>query len=304
MPATRSRTEHWESCLRKIAERGGAIEISLGRGSAELQGDSGAEVLGASDVVWRVRVVEIRPDGIVVEAPGVFGQAIDFRPGVALVGAMTVGQNRWMFHTTTLVFPGPSRAAGGAGGGRLLLAPPSGVERCTRRNFYRISTAGLQLPVVECWPLLDPTTVVAAEAANRARIQELIDVRAGRLAAPRLSANIDTDPMVLPSVGPKFSARMVNLSGGGLGLKVERADSAGVRMRPHLWCRVDLTPDIPAPVAVTARVAHTNIDLEQNVSAGLSFDFAFNPEHRAFVVSVFADYADRLQIRQLAKVPA
>ena len=68
------------------------------------------------------------------------------------------------------------------------------------------------------------------------------------------------------------------------------------------WQAGQETPEIPAPVAVTARIVHTNIDLEQNVAAGLSFDFAFNPEHRAFVVSVFADYADRVQRRQLAKM--
>ncbi len=294
MPATRSRTEHWEDCLRKIAERGGAIEISLGRSDDEPSAP-------AADVVWRVRVIEVRPDAIVVETPGVFGQSIEFRPGVALVGAITVGQNRWMFHTTTLAGPRPADGRPGAGPGRLVLSSPQGVERCTRRNFHRISTANLQLPVVECWPLMDPTTVVGAEAANRARIHELIDVRAGRRAGAELSPDLETDPMLLPSVGPKFLARMMNLSGGGLGLKVDRAESSAVHLRPHLWCRVDLTPDIPAPVAVTARVAHTNIDLEQNVAVGLSFDFTFNPEHRDFVISLLADYVDRLQRRQLAR---
>ncbi len=296
MPATRSRTEHWEGCLRKIAERGGAIEISLGR-TGDVPGPH--EEFGAADVVWRVRVIEIRPDAVVVEAPGVFGHSIEFRAGVTLVGAMTVGQNRWMFHTSvTGAMPG---AGNGGGGGRLVLGLPTGVERCTRRNFYRITTADLHLPVVECWPLMDPTTVVAAEAANRMRIQELMEVRSGERAVAELSANIDTDPMVLPSVGPKFNARLVNVSGGGLGLKVDKADSTGIHMRPHLWCRVELTPDVPAPIAVTARIAHTNMDLEQNVAAGLSFDFAFNPEHRSFVVGVFADYADRVQRRQLAR---
>ena len=137
-----------------------------------VRGERRGDGAGAADVVFRVRVLEIRPECLVVEAPGVFGQSIDLRPGVALVGAMTVGQNRWMFHTTTMAAPGGGsggqRGAAGAGGhGRLFLAPPTGVERCTRRNFYRISTADLQLPVVECWPLMDPTTVIAAEAAKQ-----------------------------------------------------------------------------------------------------------------------------------------
>jgi hypothetical protein len=68
--------------------------------------------------------------------------------------------------------------------------------------------------------------------------------------------------------------------------------------RPFLWLRVDLRPDIPAPIAVTCRVAHTHIDSSQNVYAGLAFDFSHNTGHRQFIVDVFAAYVEALQTRQ------
>lgn len=299
MPASRSRTEHWWDCLRKIHERGGAIEISVARPGAE----NGAAQEAGSDVVWRVKVVSLTPEQIVVEQPAAFGRAIDLCPGVALVGAITVGQNRWMFHTRTI---GSREDTGGPPGQRcLILAAPAGVERCTRRAFYRISTADLRLPPVQCWPLLDPTSVVAAETANRLQIESLRAAGATTVPpmtggdAPSPTAPPEPGSLLLPEVGPLFKAALVNISGGGLGLRLDRADAGALERRPHFWLRVDLTPQIPAPVAVTARLAHTHIDSAQNVYAGMAFEFAFNQAHRKFVIDLFTGYIDGLIRSQL-----
>ena len=40
---------------------------------------------------------------------------------------------------------------------------PDTVERCQRRQFYRVSTVGLALPKVEAHPLLDPLSAIPAE---------------------------------------------------------------------------------------------------------------------------------------------
>lgn len=292
MPASRSRTDHWWDCLRKVHDRGGAIEISIAREPPYKLNQPDAD--GApSDLVWRVRIVSLSPTEVLVEQPAAFGASLELRPGIALIGAMTIGQNRWMFHTGTV----ESRSAPDAQGRAcrcLVLSAPTGVERCTRRNFYRTSTAGLRLPEVQCWPLLDPVTVLAAETANRLAIEHAFNTPTGgaglRLAEPEQS--------LLPDVGPAFGARLLNLSGGGLGLRIERSDAGAIERRHHLWLRVDLRPDIPAPIAVTARLAHTHIDSEQNLYAGMAFDFAYNPGHRAFVLALFAKYLDALQNRQ------
>lgn len=298
MPASRSRTEHWKDCLSKIHERGGSLEISVARDTVWLPSHGEEITQPGCDVVWRVKLVRIGETEIVVEAPAAFGETVLLKPGIALIGAMTIGQNRWMFHTRTLA-DRPKLAArpGGSGSAYLSLAMPTNVERCTRRHFYRISTANLNLPDVQCWALLDPTSVVAAEAANRAQINEILEGRM-RLSDQSGAMNEPLESILLPEVGPMFTSKLVNISGGGIGIRVSQADAAAAQQKPYLWMRVDLRPQIPAPLAVTVRAAHTHLDSTQNLYLGLAFDFAFNPEHRLFVVDQFQHYIDRLQSTQ------
>jgi len=143
--------------------------------------------------------------------PAAFGQTIPLPSGAAIVGAMSIGQNRWMFHSRVIgierIADRSTRAAAG-----LRLHAPDRVERCLRRDAYRVSTASLSLPPVECWPLLDPTSAIAAEVANRALVRELERAPEGDTSDPPASS------WTLPEVGAKFEARLANVSGGGLGL--------------------------------------------------------------------------------------
>ncbi|MBK7406089.1 MAG: hypothetical protein IPJ41_16155 [Phycisphaerales bacterium] len=190
MPANRSRTDRWRDCLWQVYERGGGLEIALARPNAEQS---------ASDLVWRVRVLHLSETEIVVEQPAAFGRTFPLQAGVGIVGAMSIGQNKWMFSTRTLpTVDGPG----------LRLAMPEKVERCQRRSYFRVATAGVELPLVECWPLLDPSSVVAAEVANEAYIRDL-NHNHEDADAPR-----PREPQILPDVGPKFLAKLVNLSGG------------------------------------------------------------------------------------------
>jgi hypothetical protein len=239
--------------------------------------------------VWRVKVISVSDAEVIVEPAAAFGETIRIQPGVELIGAMTVGQNRWMFHTRSIAERRVMCA--GSAHAHLVLAAPVGVERCTRRQFYRTSTANLNLPTVQCWPLLDPSTVGPAEAANRDQIEHAAN---GTL-APSWSTAVTDDPAILPEVGPKFPATLVNISGGGLGLRIGPGEAAAAERRPYLWLRVDLRPQVSAPIAVTARIAHTHIDSTQHLYAGMAFDFVHNPEHRRFVIERFTEYLDRLQ---------
>lgn len=310
MPASRSRTEHWRDCLRKVYERGGALEITVDRGGATglpardsasdlslatSESPSGCAPRGASpgfDLAWRVKIVHLRDDAIVVEPPAACGATIPLSANIRVIAAMTVGQNRWMFHTRTMGHMEGTPTS--TGSGRLLiLRMPEHVERCTRRGFFRISTVDLRLPTVQCWPLLDPTSVVAAEAANRAQIQDLTETSS--IMNYELE---DPESYLLPKVGPMFKASLLNVSGGGLGLMLRPEEGRALDSRPFLWLRVDLRPDIAAPVGVTVRLAHTHIDSAHNLYAGLAFDFGHNPSHRKFVVDLFTDYVQRLQTGQ------
>ncbi|MFN0132195.1 MAG: hypothetical protein ACKVW3_06645 [Phycisphaerales bacterium] len=281
MPANRSRTERWHESLDQILERQGALEISFPTTDP-----------GAGDVIWRVRLLSVSSDEIAVEQPNAAGQPMDFGPGLECVVSMSIGQNRWMFKTTTL------GAAGGPGLSvrALRLGLPAHVERCQRRNFYRVSTASLSPTVTECWPILDPMTVRAAEVANRAHITDLIERKS--IATPT------DDPLMLPEVGPKLSATLLNLGGGGAGLLFSREVSGSIERSRMFWLRLNLMPHVPAPMAVTARMAHTHLDSTQQLYAGMAFEWSFNPAHRDFVIEQVRRYARALQVAQTARKTA
>ncbi len=265
MPPNRSRTQRWREQLELIKARRGGLEISLGNH----EGD------GAPDLVWRVRLLDVGREEILVEAPGAAGSPLTIEAGTEIVAAMQVGQNRWMFGSRVLeVVPAPETPGGLA----MRLALPERVERCRRRSFYRVSTAHVNLPAVECWPVLDPSTIVAAELANKAEITG--------------GGSGEEAPMMLPEVGPSFPAKLLNISGGGVGLMIDADDAGGFDQSRILWMRIDLRPRIPAPIGVTARVAHAHRDSEQNLIVGLAFEFQFNPPHRVFVVDQICRYVE------------
>lgn len=281
MPASRSRTERWRECFDQVAQRGGGIELSVAD-TSQRQGD----------LVWRVRLLRVTDAGLVVESPAAAGSSVPLPANLPLVGSLSIGQNRWMFHTRTagpVSFHEPGRPPSPA----LQLEAPSGVERCSRRSFTRISTASMELAPVECWPLLDPTTVTAAEVANESVIREC-----ARSGVPW--SGDGGEPMILPEVGPKFHGRLGNLSGGGLGLVLDRDNAAGLDRSRLFWLRIDLRPGIAAPIGVTTKMVHSHLDSRQATYAGMAFEFQFNAAHRTFVVEQITRLVTSLQSRARA----
>ncbi|MFO0834754.1 MAG: PilZ domain-containing protein [Phycisphaerales bacterium] len=270
MPANRSRTERWRECMQQIADRQGGLELSIDRPQDE----------STPDLVWRVRILQLNASDIVVEAPIAVGKAIDLPGGTPLVGGMTIGQNRWMFRTSVV------RAERLGNTPVLRLRAPESVERCSRRAFYRMSTAELHLPVVECWPLMNPLTAIPAEIACRAHARMALAAGGNVLLEP---------PSILPDVGPSFKARLANISGGGAGLVIERNDAAAVDRTRQLWLRIDLRPAVIAPIALSAKVAHSHIDSAQNLYLGVAFDFSLHNEHKQFVTEQLVAYVERLR---------
>lgn len=290
MPATRSRTANWHHSLQQLHERNGALEISL---PAFADAGSGAQ---GSSLIWRVRILELSDNEILVELPCALGQEIRLQEGIELVGIVAIGQNRWMFRTVTLGLT-QYQLNGQRGINAMRLRMPARVERCQRRQFYRVSTVGLTLPSVDCYPLLDPLSAVVAEAANRVEIERMIEHnivgRIGHAAPP--------DPDALPQVGPRAGSILVNIGGGGVGLLLEPENRPMIDSHRLYWLRVDLTPQIPAPLCVTARLRHTHIDSAQRIYAGMAFDFGHSPEHQDFVVDQICRYAMLLQREQLKR---
>ncbi|MBX3389081.1 MAG: hypothetical protein KF691_06450 [Phycisphaeraceae bacterium] len=271
MPASRSRTERWRDCLQQIKDRSGGIEFTVARPGIDPEANSG-------DLVWRVRVIRFDDSELVVEAPVAMGNAIHLGEDVEVVGILAVGQNRWMFRSKTL---GMTTTAGPRGMmPAVRLRMPEEVERCQRRQFLRVATAEIRLPEVECFPLLDPLSAVPAEVACRDAMK---------------SGVVST---LLPEVGPVFKAKLLNIGGGGVGLLVPRSETSGANRSKLIWARFDLRPEMPAPLGVTARIVHTHLNHEQDVYAGVSFEFAFHTAYRPFVADLLVNYVQALQDRQ------
>jgi hypothetical protein len=287
VPANRSRTLEWRRCLQQVHERNGVIEIAVAR--EYLEGEAGHHL------VWRVRILDLSDDEIVVEQPMALGQVIPLRAHLDLVAIMSVGQNRWMFETTCLglkSFRFGNRRSITA----LRMAMPASVRRCQRRNYFRMETTGVSLPDVEAWPLLDPKSVVLAERCNEILFLDQ-DLQSGDPTA----AQAFTDEDLMPEVGPPFTASLMNLGGGGVGLRVRPEDGQALVRHKLFWVRIDLPPELKTPICATAKLAHTHIDSSQHTYAGMAFDFSFNPGHQKFVVDQMCRYIAIQQRAQLQR---
>ncbi len=263
MPAARSRTNEWRRSLEELAQKGGALEIAIARDGA-----------GGTDLVWRLRILEVTDAGIVVENPGAFGRAMPLHTGTRLVAFIVIGQNRWEFRTTVTeeIAPGKFRDARN---GAVRLAMPEQVERCMRRHA-RFDVGPLALPAVDLWPLLDPKTVVAAERANELAFAAF---EAGK------PHDHGDDESLLPTVGPKLAAHIANIGGGGAGLVVESSQAGMLSRHRVFWLHIDLGDGCPVPIVTTGKLVHTHMDSAQRTYGGMSFDFTFNPAHQKTVAA-------------------
>lgn len=290
MPASRSRTNEWRRSLQQVFERGGAIEFAVARPDAGTDSDDLHDHVAGADLVWRVKVLELTDSEMTVEAPMALGRNIDIETGIQLVGAITIGQNRWMFRTTNL---GTSTEDGARSRSHrvLRLSLPENVRRCQRR-VRRFDTREMRLPEVEVWPLLDPRSVIPAERAAKMAWEAS---RAGE------SVPAGSDPEALmPTVGPRFTATLMNLGGGGIGLRVESDAAQSLARHRVFWIRMPLPPELDVPVEATGKMVHTHIDSMHRTYAGIAFDFTFNHDHQNVVAEQISTYIERLQASQLA----
>lgn len=303
MPAKRLRNDNWKQSLQQVYERGGSIEISMHRPELNSREDNHNEhsidhhhhnnntITQETNLVWRVKIIEVKDTEIVVASPATLGKVIPFATGVTLVGALVIGQNRWMFstkvlgHTKLSINPNHDMIA-------LILDYPSQVERCRRRHFHRVATYTVNLPKISCWPLLDQESATIAEKANQIQIMN---------AHNAVSKNIDpvNEQMALPEVGPRFDASLANIGGGGIGLFIDQQNAMSLTRHRVFWLRIALPPEIPLPLAVTAKLVHTHIDSTQKTYAGMAFEFGHHKQHQDFIVDQLCRYVEVQQCKQL-----
>ena len=287
MPANRSRTLEWRRCLKQVQERGGALEVAVAH--------DGSNTGGTQHLIWRVRLLGLTESEIIIEQPSTLGQIIQINSGIELVVVLSIGQNRWMFTTAnlgTVNYALADRKTMPA----LRLSMPSAVQRCQRRNYYRVDTAELHLPVVELWPLLEPKSVLVAERAYEIQFEIDMGRLPGRSDLPPRTFDYDA---VMPEVGPKFTAALLNLGGGGVGLRVGPNDGQTVARHKLLWMRFALPPGLATPICATGKVVHTHIESNHDTYVGMAFDFSFNPSHQRFVVDQICRYIALQQRSQM-----
>jgi c-di-GMP-binding flagellar brake protein YcgR len=299
MPANRSRTFQWRRCLKQVQERQGALEIAV----APAPGDSAAHT--SPQLVWRVRLISLTDREIVVEQPTALGRTIDFHPGVELAVTFSIGQNRWSFTTTV---QNALRLAHESPSGKkfeqhiLRLNMPESVQRCQRRQHERLESEGSSnaanaavMPTVEIWPLLDPKSVVLAERTSELRAHQHSQTQHGTIAS---GGNDHATDFAMPEVGPKFHASLVNLGGGGVGLRIKPNNSQAVTRHKLFWMRISLSPHTAEPICATCKLVHTHMESNHDVYAGLAFDFSFNPSHQKFVVDQICRFVEQQQALQ------
>jgi len=266
LPARRSRTTQWRRCLEDIYERGGSLELAVAR-------EYGDDVEG-HHLVFRVAILGLSESEIVVEHPTTMGRRLPLEKGTLLVAIIAIGQNRWSFRTHLAEIL--NTTVRGRDIETIRLPLPDTVDRCQRRDFYRMNTASLNLPGVDLWPILDMGSVVLAERANELAVEA---ERRGE------SPSLSPEHMDLrPELGPKFAATLLNVGGGGIGLAVPPEYSQLLPRHHHFWVSLDLRPEIRTPVCATARVAHTHLQNDQSMYAGMAFDFTHNAVHQKFVI--------------------
>jgi c-di-GMP-binding flagellar brake protein YcgR len=262
MPANRSRTTGWRRCLQQLVDHNGSLQIALAP-----NGPTG------HDFVWRAKLVSLNDNEIIVEMPTAAGEPLPLEEGVQLLGIISIGQNRWMFRTNCLGnIPFRSNSRDGVG---LRLQMPKTVERCQRRRDYRIASDVLSLPEITAWPLLDPRSVVLPERMCQLRMERHISFEN----EPRALGEKD----VMPDVGPSFTATLVNIGGGGVGIQVPAGHASGIgRHRLH-WLRFPLPGSDLPPISLTAKLMHWHLEAGNSTYMGMMFDFSFNPSHKRFV---------------------
>ena len=295
MAANRSLTAGWRQSLTQLKDRQAPIEIAVWRGET-----FDGEDVANTHLMWRVRLLDITDQGIIVEQPSTLGQAIPLQDGVRLVALYAVGQNRWQFFSrvlSTQKFALNKHRTVDA----IRIDLPSSVERCRRRRFVRLETAAKGIPPVEVWPLLDPKSVVVAERANELEFMRAAHGDESLLVKSERETLDEIDDMRQPEVGPQFVGRLDNIGGGGVGLRFEPDQTSQLNSNKLFWMRLSLPPEMPRRLCVTCKLTHTHIESMQTTYAGMAFDFSFNPQHQRFVTDQICSYVARQQCQQLKR---
>jgi c-di-GMP-binding flagellar brake protein YcgR len=289
MPASIAVPE-WQLSLQKLALRNGVMELEPADAKPAPQAhvvvDETGEAQAAQTLSWRVRLLKLDGQSVIIERPTSAHQPVVIKPGDAVTGTMLEGSTRWSL-SMVVIEQLPFKLNGAQSIVALRLSWPKQVTNAQRREFFRVDTAGAIIPPLTIWKLADPASCVEFERYN-----ELVHKMRGR------SENIPKPHF--PQIADPFSARLIDLSGGGLCVSVARTLKTTLDEKPMLWLQLTL-PEAVEPYYAAARIAHTHIESALVMQLGLSFSFEHNPPHKRFMVDEMCRFANKLQRLQLQR---
>lgn len=287
---TTTAPSRWDRLIREAIARDAVIDLapieSQGVGS-HIVVRSEADYESADRPVWRVRLLTIDQNTLLVDRPTIAQHPVTVHPGTILQGLLVDGDSRWSFMTrvieSTRVQINEDHHLSG-----LRLAWPINFQTAQRRDFFRVDVAGAELPPVRAIELKDVDAAIAYEKHER-----LLHRLIGRENEPVPAA----PPM--PETGRAFSGRAIDLSGGGMCLSVDVEAEPLLELLPLLWIRIAL-PHMPRELHLTARVTHWHRDGER-LLLGLAFCHSGDAEQRAFVADLVCRFTAEQQRLQLSR---
>lgn len=211
---------NWYEKLGAICQRGGVVEMTD-------VAPSGRDRLAPTH---RVRLLACTPEEIVVEMPRGGDAGVYLEPGSTLRILLVDAVGRWEFNTlVTGARIYPSGREGRTMG--LRLAPPSTVRSAQRRSYFRVSTESMAIKLVRLVP------VEPAKPASAAHDPQ---------------EHHPDSPLFPPQA---FTARLLNIGGGGIGVQAPARVAAQVNVVQRYACRLEL-PILSEPLEAPVRVVH------------------------------------------------
>jgi hypothetical protein len=234
-----------------------------------------------------VRVFAVEPDGVIVERPWSITQEVEIRPGQVLDGLMVDGLRRWTFtcrveQTLRHALNEKKHVI------CLRLSRPVDVADGQRRDYFRVDTAGAELPAARLWHLMDHEGCAEYEHYCRLRHR----------ACPAERDDIVQPPA--PPIGDDFSTMVMDISAGGLGVLVKRDIEWLLPTAPLLWTKITL-PDVEDPLFAVTRLAHWHEESAELIRLGLCFSFDHNPGYRGFFIEQLCRFSAEYQRQQLQR---
>ncbi len=256
----------WNKTIQALAERNESVEVVLVSQGDEHRLPSAPD---ADVQPCRMRVLSSEPNGeMILQRSNASEPAAEMNRGAIVEVLLSDNGQRW--RAVSEVLEGFYYKLNAQQRIRAVrLSPPHDIQSAQRRAFFRADMLGADLDMV----LLEPVESTPSDATGAER--EEIDLR--------------------------LKARLVNISGGGLGVNVpvRREIVTLIRENRQYRCRINL-PEIDESIDVRVQLIHLRRPTPQVLYLGLEFRFDDSAQRKRTedLIVRFTTWMQRRQIRR------